>query len=190
MKHSSIAEAADSITRLVGVSSLWGTNWIFVPDAFPRLGLLVAGLSPWRPNFTPRPVNVRFVVNKVAVRQVLLVLQLSLVITIPTRSRIHSLIHSFITDAVLPQRLIASWNNTLEPSLIPKWNGQVACFQHTPHEGTRSQNSLLVVQEHAMFYWDPTVNVDDAYVETWLAEWSKIYAISEPTGSDKWYLSE
>jgi len=55
----------------------------FVPDAFPRLRPLVAGLSPWRPSFSPRPVNVRFVVNKVAVRQVLLlVLQLSLVITI------------------------------------------------------------------------------------------------------------
>jgi hypothetical protein len=38
-------------------------------NAVPWLRLLVAGLSPWRPGFDPRSVDVGFVVDKVAMGQ-------------------------------------------------------------------------------------------------------------------------
>jgi len=40
--------------------------------AVPWLRLLVAGLSPWRSEFNPRPGQLGFVVDKMALGQVLL----------------------------------------------------------------------------------------------------------------------
>jgi hypothetical protein len=62
-----------------GVWQVWSSNvLIMVYLAVPWLRRLVAGLSPWRPEFTPRSIHVGFVVDKVALGQVFLrVLQFS-----------------------------------------------------------------------------------------------------------------
>jgi len=43
---------------------------MFTASTAPRLMRSVAGLSQWRPAFDPRPVNVSFVVDKLALGQV------------------------------------------------------------------------------------------------------------------------
>jgi hypothetical protein len=58
----------------------------------PWLRQLVAGLSKWRPGLDYKPVLVRFVVDKVALRQVfLLVFRLFLVSNIPPMLHTHAL---------------------------------------------------------------------------------------------------
>jgi hypothetical protein len=57
---------------------------IFTISAVPWLKQLDAGLSPWRPGFTPRSVHMVFVVGKVALGQIFLqVLQFSSASVIP-----------------------------------------------------------------------------------------------------------
>jgi hypothetical protein len=58
-------------------------DWGFSSD-LPSLRRLVAGFSPCRPVFDPRPINVRFVVDKITMGQVFLqVLRFSPVSIIP-----------------------------------------------------------------------------------------------------------
>jgi hypothetical protein len=49
---------------------LYMTETSFMLDAVTWLRQLVAGLSQWRPGFSPRPVRVRFMVDRVALGEV------------------------------------------------------------------------------------------------------------------------
>ena len=88
--------------------------------AVPWLSLSVAGLSPWKSEFNPRPGQLGFVVDKVALGQVLLwVIRFTLVNIIPPNalySFIPSFIHSFSHSLTSKRRLYncsitTSWDN-------------------------------------------------------------------------------
>jgi hypothetical protein len=84
-----------TIMNSVLVCSYEAHNDLNVSSLFlPWFGQLVAGLSPQKPGFDPRPVHMKFIVDRVALGQAILqVLQFSPVSITPP-------IHSSITDGI------------------------------------------------------------------------------------------
>jgi hypothetical protein len=86
---------------------------IILFKAVPHLRRLVSGILPRRPGFTPRPIHVGFVVDKVALGQVFLQ-----VLRFPT-SVSFKLIH-LVTDATKSQYSLTTLKVQFGPMTSPK----------------------------------------------------------------------
>jgi hypothetical protein len=116
--HYKVLTKNQSVRLCVGeVCSLWRQTWGFLcPDMdVPWLRLLMAGLSLRRPGFGPRSVHGRFVIDTVALEEVLPVLRYFSVSIIPP-------VVIFIFTLLLPEgRTGDAWISSTEQCSFGNW---------------------------------------------------------------------
>ena len=113
--------------------------------AVPWLRRLVAGLSLRRPEFDPRSVHVKFVVDKVALRQVFLwVLRLFPVSAIPSMFRTH--LHLHVALRILQQKSVIS-------EMSDHWMGTYLHFYGACLRENLVSPFILTMPTHVWRHW-------------------------------------